>query len=393
MKILLLGLLATASACAATVSFDDIGARVNAANPELRAARWVIAEARARHLGAGRLQNPELEIEARSGGRGNQSLEAMVMQRFPVTSRLRLEKAATGLAIAAAEAEVADKRRMLVADAEGMALQVQALRRRIEIAESRAKVADELAAVASARVAADGASLQASQLRLDAASQRSEIRMLDAEAAAMNEQLKGVLGVPVGESLKLTGTLPQSLPAPAASSVANRADVRAARIRSAVAGRVIGVAEAKRYDDVGVGIGGEVSRQDRMDESMAMLKLSVPLPLWNRNEGDIAEAKAMAGRAGDEVAAALRKAQTEAAAARAEMERLRPLVREFREQLLPMAQDQLARTREAWVRDAANFDDLQRARDQLLKVETSVADALRNYHLALTRWRAATSNF
>lgn len=393
MKTILLGLLLAAPSFAATLAFDDIGARVNKANPELRAARWMIAEARARQLGAGRLQNPELEIQMSDGRRGDRAMQAMVMQRFPLTGRLHLEKAVTGTAIAAAEAEVADKRRMLVAEAEAMALKVQALRRRIEIAESRAKLADELAAVATARVAADGASLQASQLRLDAVSQRTDIRMMDVEAAGMTEQLKGMLGVPVAEPLSLAGALPQSTPVPVASGVNQRADVRAARLRANAAEQAIGAAEARRYEDVGVGVGGEVARRDGMDDSMVMLKLSVPLPLWNKNEGEIAESKAMAGRAKDETAATLRKAQAESAAARAELDRMRPLVNELRDTILPMAQEQLTRTREAWVRDAANFDDLQRARDQLLKVETSIADAQRDYHIALARWRAATSNF
>lgn len=43
-----------------------------------------------------------------------------LMKKFPVTARLRLEKAVTAAQINAAKSEVADKQRMLTAGAENM---------------------------------------------------------------------------------------------------------------------------------------------------------------------------------------------------------------------------------------------------------------------------------
>ena len=88
----------------------------------------------------------------------------------------------------------------------------------------------------------------------------------------------------------------------------------------------------------------------------------------------------------------VRKAEAEARAAATEMDHLRPLVVELREQVLPLAKRQVDQTRAAWGNGKARYDDLLRARDQWLRVETAVSNALRDYHLALVRWRAATSN-
>ena len=61
-------------ASGAATSLEDIGRQVVAKNPELVAARFMIDEAKGRHLGAGRLMNPEIEVtgrhmtEGREGG-------------------------------------------------------------------------------------------------------------------------------------------------------------------------------------------------------------------------------------------------------------------------------------------------------------------------------------
>ena len=389
----------TAVAChAAEISLDGIAARVEAGNPALRAARWLVEEARGGHLGAGRLMNPELEAEFKAMSRGQPGgVEMMLMQKFPLTGRLRLEKQATGAMIREAEAEVRDRRRMLVAEAEAIALRILASRRQIEIASRQAAVAEEWANVAAARVASDETALESGQMRLDATMQRSEIRELESEAAAMGEELKGMLGIPVAENLRLTGTLPETLPRAAAGAVTGRPDVAAARWRATAAAHEENLAQAKRYDDVGVGLTGKYDRVNDdfgkpMRDAMLGVRLSLPIPLWNRNEGEVVTKKAAHARAAAEVDATVRKAEAEARAAATEMDHLRPLVVELREQVLPLAKRQVDQTRAAWGNGKARYDDLLRARDQWLRVETAVSNALRDYHLALVRWRAATSN-
>src|SRR5690606_31038200 len=71
-------------------------------NPELAAARLSIAEARGRLAQAGRLPNPELESAIRPNVRGREySAEIGFVQKFPLTNRLRLERAVSGAALAA----------------------------------------------------------------------------------------------------------------------------------------------------------------------------------------------------------------------------------------------------------------------------------------------------
>jgi len=59
-------------------------------NKELVAARFLVQEAEGRARGVGRLPNPELETEVAGGRDFEGRVMAGVLQRFPLTGRLRL---------------------------------------------------------------------------------------------------------------------------------------------------------------------------------------------------------------------------------------------------------------------------------------------------------------
>jgi cobalt-zinc-cadmium efflux system outer membrane protein len=380
---------------AAEVSLASVPQQIALANPDLRAARLMIEEARGRHLGAGRLMNPEIELagermtEGREGG-----FSVALMQKFPVTARLRLEKAVTAAQIAAAESEVADKQRMLTAEAEAMAVKILAMRAQTGIAESQAALADKLAEIAAARVAAGESAIEAGQMRLEARQLRSSIHRMRSQIAGMTESLKPILGLSTTGSLEVTGSLPMAKAPSGAQPDDMRPDIQAALQRASAAGQSLDLARARKWDDLSAGLMVERSRV--MDEPMGLenetmigLRLSIPLPFWNRNEGEIAETTAMRARVEAEVEALRLKARGEVSSARKEMERLLPFLTENTTQLLPMAKKQIELVREAYGNNTASLQDLLRARDQLLMVEMNAVDALRDYHLARVRWKAA----
>src|SRR4026208_58916 len=74
-------------------------------NLTLAAARLRIDEARGRLSQAGRFSNPEVELELNRNIRAPEgAVGVTLMQKFPLTARLRLEKAVTRAELAAAEA-------------------------------------------------------------------------------------------------------------------------------------------------------------------------------------------------------------------------------------------------------------------------------------------------
>lgn len=389
--VLFLGILASGAA----TTLENIGRQVAAENPELTAARFMIDEARGRHLGAGRLMNPEVEVTGRHMTEGREGgFSVGLMQRFPVTARLRLEKAVTAAQIAAAVAEVADKQRMLIAEAEAMAVKILAMHAEVGIEEDQATLAEKLTEIAAARAAANESAIDAGQMRLEARQQRNSIRKLQAEIAAMNESLKPMLGLAANDEFEITGTLPEAGAPGRAMPGDARPDIQTALHRVSAARQSVDLANARKWEDVSVGV--MVDRGRTMDEPMGLrnetmigVKVSIPLPFWNKNQGEIAETTAMRSRALAEVRALRLKAAGEVSSAKKEMDRLLPFITENTTQLLPLARQQIERVRESYANNQASLQDLLRARDQLLMVEMDRVNALRDFQLARVRWRAA----
>ena len=377
------------------VTLENIRQEVVSKHPELRAARLMIGEAKGRHLGAGRLMNPEVEVNGRRMTMGREGgIGVGVMQKFPVSARLRLEKAVTAAQLAAAEAEVADKQRMLIAEAESMVVKILAMRAEVGIQESQATLAEKLTDIATARAAANESAIDAGQMRLEARQQRNSIVKRQAEIAAMNELLKPMLGLTANDELEVAGALPEAKAPGRAMPNDARPDIQAALHRVNAAGQSVDLAKARQWEDISAGV--MVDRGRRMDEPMGLqnetmigVKVSIPLPLWNKNQGEIVETTAMRAQAEAEVHALRLKAGSEVASAQKEMERLLPFITENTTQLLPLARQQIERVRETYTNNKASLQDLLRARDQLLKVEMDRVNALRDFHLARVRWKSA----
>jgi len=94
--VLFLVLLADGAPRAAAAAFTSESAvrHALANNVDLAAARLTVEEARGRLAKAGRLADPELESELKPDVRGREGVLGFgLTQRFPLTARLRLEKA------------------------------------------------------------------------------------------------------------------------------------------------------------------------------------------------------------------------------------------------------------------------------------------------------------
>jgi cobalt-zinc-cadmium efflux system outer membrane protein len=119
-------------------------------------------------------------------------------------------------------------------------------------------------------------------------------------------------------------------------------------------------------------------------------RISIPLPFWNRNEGEIAEKAAAAERARLESEALAMQINGEAGTARKEMEANASIVRETRDSLLPLAAQQAAELQKAYETGQAELLSVLRAREQGLQLESAALNAERDFHLARIRYESAT---
>ncbi|MFM7182439.1 MAG: TolC family protein [Verrucomicrobiales bacterium] len=386
---------------ATTVSFDTVVGIIRSGNPDLAAARLRVDEAVARAKQAGRAANPELESEFRHNPSFREGgLEIAFTQKFPVTARLRLEKAVALADIKAAEAEIAVREREIITSAREAVVKCLAARERKSLLADQARLAGEFAAfLATSASKGEGSLLDAGQAKLEGNALALEVRRLEAEEISLLGELKPMLGLAIGDKVLLGEAMPSAVPADStAPDPRSRADYQGALAQVEAADRELELEKARRHEDWQ---GGVVASAERMEDApegyqtdgMIGFRLSIPLPLWNRNEGAIEEADARARRTRLEADALARRIPLEAEAALAEMNQWAELIREIDGNLLPLAREQAALAEKAYRDGQGELQALLRARSQTLELAISRVEALRDFHLARARHLAGTGKF
>lgn len=397
-SLFLLGLWVTTSAHALTLSLSQIAPRVREQHPQLKAARLAVEEARGRQLGAGRLSNPSLGYEFQNESRVSpRSSQFSLDQSFPVTRRLSLEKKLSAQLVTAAELEVRDVERRFIAEARSLAVKLLALEKQRALRQQQNQLAGKLSEFAKDRAAAGELSpLDAAQAQVDAQRLLLEARRLETESISLHGQLKPMLGLSPGETLKFSGDLP-ALTLPAKTAWEQRADYQLAQAKTAAAQTDSSLAKAKRWQDMSAGFFAareqqDVTRSNTERTGFVGFRFSIPLPLWNRNQGEIAEKNASIERARLEAAALATEITSEADTARREMEANASLASETRDKLLPLVIEQTSKLEKAYETGQSDLLTVLRARDQRLQLEAAALDAVRDFHLARIRYEAAVGS-
>lgn len=381
---------------AVVVSLASIGNRIHARNPDLAAARLRIQEALGRMNQSGRLTNPEFETSLEHNPRFREGrIEVGFSQRFPVTDRLRLEKAVTMTELRASESEVREVERLLVGQAREAVVKILASRQRRDLLRQQTTLSKEFSNFLSESAAkGEGSALDAGQAKLETATLSTEIRQLEAGNAALVGVLKPLLGMRPGEALEVGGILPE--PAIPANNVdpARRPDFQVAKLEAHAAAQGVALEQARRYDDVEGGIFAGLERtEDAPDgyqnEAIVGLRFKIALPFWNNNEGNIQEAQARQARKEKEASALSRGIRLEAEGTLAEMNEWVKLIREINDTLLPLAEEQYTLAEATYRSGQGEIQSVLRSREKRLQLAASKIDALREFHLARVRHETA----
>lgn len=378
------------------ISLQSIPDRIRKQNPDLAAARYRIAEALGRLKQSGRHSNPELALGvSHTADFRERAFSVGISQKFPVTNRLLLEKAVSLSSLKAAEAEVLDVERRLIAESKQLMIKALAVQQRKKLIKQQAEVAKQLADyIGNAAAKGEGSVLDTGQAKLEAAQFSNELRRLNAEEAALKGNLKPLLGMPATASLTVGGSLP-TINTPTRSLNPNkRPDLKAARLQTKAASKAAELERAKRRDDIELSVAAGVERTEDAPEGFDTdftlgLNVKIPLPFWNKNEGAIEAADARKRRKQKEASALAHSIRNEAAAAHAEMREWAKLSREISSNLLPLAKKQAELADHAYRNGQGSLQSVLRTREQLLKIASSQLDALREFHLAKVRYQSA----
>ena len=396
-KIILLILAINATGLhAETLTIEGAVTRALRSNPDLAAARWSIEEARGRLIQSGRLPNPELESELKPNVRGREFLfSAGFMQKIPVTKRLHLERAISQAQLAQAEAEVLDAGRLVSAQVRTAAVKLLALQEQKALKEKQRANSLKLAEEAERNAQkAEGSTLEAAQFGLETQQLSLDLLQADSGRAALAGELRPLLGLGAAAGVEITGELPAPSAPAGGASPERRADYQAASAKESAARTGIDLARAGKWGDASYGLTAEFERSEDApggleNDGFLGFKFSIPLPLWNKNEGKIHEASAAAARAEQEKQALALRIRAETAAAQSEMAAAATIIEQTTGPLLKQAlalEEQFVKAKAA---GQATLTDVLRSREKRFALEAARLTALRDYHLARVRLLAA----
>lgn len=380
------------------VTLATVGDRVRAQNPDLKAARFMIEESVGRMRQAGRLENPQLETGFEHNTKFREGLlEIGLSQKFPITNRLKLEKNLGATSVQAAQTEVREITNQLVGDAQAALVGVLAVRERKDLLKEQAGLANELADfIAEVAKKGEASSLEAGQAKLEASRFLTQSRQLAAMEQQAIGQLKPLLGMSPGETLHVSGSLP-SLRVPEGADEVERPALEMARLAVIAAEQETAIERTKRYGDVEAGmyVGAERSIDEPEGselEGIVGIRFKIPLPFWDKNEGNIEAAEAKAMRRRQEVIALNQGIRLEAEAARAEMLEWAKLAKEIEMTLSPQAAEQTDLAEQAWRNGQGDLLTVLRSREQRLELAATRLEALQNFQLARVRYQTALGN-
>ena len=284
---------------------------------------------------------------------------------------------------------VPDARRRLRFEVSERFHRVLALQQRTSIEREGQSIAEEAAALAAKRVTAgEDSRLDGNLARIEAERARNQAVAAREALTRARAELAALLQLPLDALPEASGDLsPPAVPAGREEyleRVAQRPDLLALERRVEAARRRVDLERAARSPDVTLGItGGREGLYDQR-ESFAMLSLSVPLPIFRRNDAAIGRAVAELTQAELEQRAALSGARAELAGLFDRYATLEERVGRLKSEVLPAIDENLRLSRRA--RQAGEI-----AVPQLLIVSRQAIEARRELLEAQAEQRSVAS--
>lgn len=390
---------------ASALTIDEAVATSLRNNKDLRAAYFEIEKARGRLLQAGLWPNPELEIAGNTDGPFNNEKEhvysAEFLQGFPLAGRLRLAKNVARVDVLRALAEIRNRERLLIGEVQRAFVEVLAAGERIAFREKQVGSGQELVDLASKRLAAGQASsVEANTAQIEIARLRQEIALIEVDRRTAQLLLRQRLGLVPEARLFLEGALGDvtrtlaAAPVPA-GAVTLRPDVHDLVLAADRARAETALARAEAWENLRVGVGYEQDTAMDVPEGLVRsgfigLRVAIPLPLWNRNQGRVAESLATAEQAGAQVEALKLTIRSEIATARERARLLNDVLGTYDLQVLPLLQQSIDTLRSGYAAGQTNLADVIQNRVQQFSLQASQVEARRNYALALVDLQTAS---
>lgn len=369
---------AASVAQAQTLTLDAALQTAFANNPELAAAQWEIDIAQGGRQQAGLIPNPVVSWDAEDTRRDSRTTTVKLSQTLELGGKRGARIDVATRAQDAAALTLEQRRNALRAEVIDNYYGALRAQERLDLAQRSMTVAERGLAVANGRVTAGKTSpveatraqVQLSEIRLEL--NRARIGLTDAY-----RRLAASTGSASPDFQAVAAQGPSTPPVPPASQLLARleqtAELRLAELQILQNEASVGLEKAQRIPDLDVSIGSQYDASVR--ERVNLVGVSMPIPLFNRNQGNVLAATRRADQARDLRNAAELRLRTETRQALDLWQTANAEVQAFNQQILPAAQDAVNSATRGFEMGKFSFLDVLDAQRTLIAARTQYLTA------------------
>ncbi|ROM46371.1 TolC family protein [Pseudomonas canadensis] len=370
-----------AAACAAqaqTLTLDSALQTAFANNPDLAAAQWEIDIAQGGRQQAGLIPNPVASWDVEDTRRDSRTTSIKISQALELGGKRGARIDVASRAQDAAALTLEQRRNTLRAEVIDNYYGALRAQERLDLAQRSMAVAERGLVVANGRVTAGKASpVEATRAQV----QVSEIRLeLDRAQIGLTDAYRRLAASTGSAAPNFQAVATQNLSAPTVPSATQllarleqTAELRLAELSILQNEASVGLEKAQRIPDLDVSIGSQYDASVR--ERVNLVGVSMPIPLFNRNQGNVLAATRRADQARDLRNATELRLRTETRQALDLWQSANIEVRAFNQQILPAAQSAVDNATRGFEMGKFGFLDVLDAQRTLIAARTQYLTA------------------
>lgn len=354
-------------------------------NPDLSAARYELQAVEATVLQAGALPNPALEMTMEDRRRETRETTFVLSQPLELGGKRSARLSAAERSKDAAAAELRAKRAEVRAAVITAFFDVLTAQERMRLAEESAQLAQRGTDAASRRVVAGKVSpVEETKARVAESSVRLELSQAKAELAAARKRLSATWGNPAPQFERAEGRIDALPELPSLKELSGRMATAPAMLRAqSELDRRQALAQlesSRRIPDLTVSLG--VKRSEELGRNQAIVGVSIPLPLFDTNHGNVLEALRRTDKARDELSATEIRLDGDIALAYERLSLARQEAEALQKEILPGAQSAYDAATKGFEYGKFGFLDVLDAQRTLLQAQSQYLRALSEAHRA-----------
>jgi cobalt-zinc-cadmium efflux system outer membrane protein len=365
-------------------------------NPRLAAFSWEVRAREAAVLQAGLLPNPEITFESENiGGSGQLSgtdgaeNTVVLSQLIELGGKRSKRRRLAQLQETIAGWDYETVRMDTFTDVALAYLQVLASQDKHRLAQQLVTAGDDALRIVSKEVSAGGASMvEKHRAELALASSRIQLTHKQRELESARSRLAAMWGSTSASFTEASGDLESDItPPPPASLVFSQVETNPdiARWAAELSARRARLALEQSKSVPDVTLGGGSRWLNETNDNAFVFALSVPLPLFDRNQGNASEARHRLAKATEEQRAAELDIKTSLANAYRSLESTHKTVVALQSQVLPKATEAYEEATSAYRRGVYQYSDVLDTQQMLFELRAEYLSSASDYHAAVAR--------